>query len=152
MSGLGNFLLPNEPTCIVACSAGSARFWLSESRFGPWTLLTEMHDEEASQHEAEFSSDRPGRSFDIVGGGRHALSPQLSGQDLQTLKFAGQVAEFLDRAIGERKATRLVILAAPAILGHIRSGLSDASLRAVVLSEPINLANLGEAGIRRYFE
>jgi protein required for attachment to host cells len=152
MSGLANFLLPNEPTCIVACSASSARFWLSETRFGAWKLLTEIRDDQAASRGADFSSDKPGRSFDIVGEGRHAMSQKISGQEHQTMRFAGEIADLLNNAIAESKVTSLVILAAPAVLGYLRSALSDSALSAVSLSHSINLANLEEAEIREYFE
>ena len=152
MSNFAEFLLPNEPTCIVACSAESARFWLTESRFGDWTLITEMHDDQAAQRESEFASDRPGRSFDIVGEGRHAMSQKHSAQDHETLQFARQVAAYLNDAIARGKAAQLVLLAAPGMLGHLRSELSDAATRATALTKPLNLANLDEAGVRKYFE
>ena len=152
MSDLANFLLPNEPTCIVACSAESARFWLSESRFGDWKLLTEMRDEMAPRRESEFASDRPGRSFDIVGTGRHAMSSQVSGQEHQTLLFARQVAAYLNKAIASSEVTRLVLLAAPKFLGYLRSELSNTALRAIALAEPRNLADLDETQIRKYFD
>ena len=152
MTNLTNFLLPNEPTCIVACSASSARFWLSETRFGSWKLLTQMSDEQAAGRESEFSSDRPGRSFDIVGAGRHAMSQKVSGHEHQTMRFAKDIAEFLNSAIAESQVTKLILLAAPAVLGYLRSELSDTALRAVALSQAINLSNLEEARIRKYFE
>ena len=152
MGDLANFLLPNEPTCIVACSAASARFWLSESRFGNWIAVLDMQDELAASPESEFASDRPGRSFDIVGAGRHAMSTKSSGQAHQTLQFARQVASYQNNAVAERKVSALVVLAAPGFLGHLKSELTDAALRALVLSEPINLTNLDEDEIRKYFE
>jgi protein required for attachment to host cells len=152
MSDLANFLLPNEPTCIVACSAAKARIWLSESRFGDWRQLTELHNERATQHESDFVSDRPGRSFDIAGGGRHAMSPQVSGKEQEALRFSREVAAYLNNAIANNEATQLVLLAAPGFLGFLRSELSDAALRAVALAEPRNLTNINEDKIRKYFE
>jgi protein required for attachment to host cells len=152
MSDLANFLLPNEPTCIVACSAAKARFWLSESRFGDWRPLTELHNERATRHESNFVSDRPGRSFDIVGGGRHAMSPQVSRKEQEALRFAREVATYLNNAIANNEATQLVLLAAPGFLGLLRSELSDASLRAVALAEPRNLTDIDEDKIKKYFK
>jgi protein required for attachment to host cells len=152
MSDLANFLLPNEPTCIVACSAAKARFWLSESRFGDWRPLTELHNERATRHESNFVSDRPGRSFDIVGGGRHAMSPQVSRKEQEALRFAREVAAYLNNAIANNEATQLVLLAAPGFLGLLRSELSDASLRAVALAEPRNLTDIDEDKIKKYFK
>ena len=152
MSDLANFLLPNEPTCIVACSAAKARFWLSESRFGDWQALTELHNERATQQEADFVSDSPGRSFDSAGSGRHAMSPRVSGQDQEALRFAREVAAYLNSAIANNDAKQLVLLAAPGFLGFLRSELSDAALNAVALAEPKNLADTDEDKIRKYFE
>jgi protein required for attachment to host cells len=152
MNDLSNFLLPNEPTCVVACSAARARFWQSTSRFGEWKPLAEMHDEMATHAEAEFASDRPGRSFDIMGKGRHAMSQPESGQDHQSLVFARQVADYLNDAIAESTVTKLVIIAAPRFLGYLRSELTDTALSAIALAEPRNLNDLDEKKIRSYFE
>jgi len=152
MRDIRDFLLPNEPTCIVACSAATARFWRSDTRFGDWTALAELRDESASRKEAEFRSDRPGRAFDSVGRGRHAMSPPESGQDHAKQLFARRIAEFLDRTIERDKVTALVILAGPAFLGFLRAALSDAAKGAVVLAEARNLSNLDEAAIKKYFE
>jgi protein required for attachment to host cells len=152
MNDLTTFLLPNEPTCIVACSAATARFWKSTTRFGDWKLLTEMRNELAGSRESDFSSDRPGRAFDIAGKGRHAMSPAETGQEHQTLLFARQCAGFLSKAISDGQVTKLVLLAAPRFLGYLRSELSNAARAAIVLAEPRNLSDLDETEIRKYFE
>jgi protein required for attachment to host cells len=152
MSELANFLLPNEPTCVVACSAANARFWLSKSRFGDWKMLKEMHNELASSRDSELASDRPGRSFDIVGKGRHAMSSSVSPQEQESLRFARSVATYLNSAIANSDFENLVLLAAPGFLGQLRTELSDTALRAIVIAEPTNLDDLEEPQIREYFE
>jgi protein required for attachment to host cells len=151
MTELANFLLPNEPTYIVACSAATARLWRSDSRFGNWALVAEMDDELAAQRERDFQADRPGRSFDIIGAGRHTMSSPETSQDHQTLLFARQVASYLNNAVANGDVSRLVLLAAPGFLGYLRSELSDIALRAVALAEPRNLVDLDEKQIRDYF-
>jgi protein required for attachment to host cells len=152
MTGLANFLLPNEPTYIVACSAAAARVWRSDLRFGDWTLVAEMGDELASHREQEFESDRPGRSFDIVGAGRHAMSPTESSQDHQTMLFARKLASYLNKAVASGEISHLVLLAAPGFLGHLRSEFSDSTRKVVLLAEPRNLTGLAERDIRNYFK
>ena len=152
MGDLANFLLPNAPTCIVACSAADARFWRSDSRFGSWDLIAEMHDPAAAEHEKSFASDRPGRSFDIVGGGRHAMSQTESGQDHELLEFARQVSGFLNRSIAKSDFSHIVIIAAPKFLGRLRTALSATALKAVVLEAAKNLTNLDDGEIKQYFE
>jgi protein required for attachment to host cells len=152
MTELANFLLPNGPTYIVACSAADARFWKSNSRFGDWTLVAELSDVLASQQEQEFETDRPGRSFDSVGEGRHAMSPPELSQDHQAQLFARKVASYLNTAVADGEISHLVLLAAPGFLGHLRSELSDSARKAVALAEPRNLTGLAEKDIRNYFK
>ncbi len=111
-----------------------------------------MQDESANDPEAEFASDRPGRAFDIMGKGRHAMSPPESAQDHQTLVFARQVAEYLNEAIAESRVNKLVIFAAPRVLGYLRSELSDTALRSIALAESRNVSDLDEEEIKSYFE
>ena len=111
-----------------------------------------MRDESAALPEAEFASDRPGRAFDIVGKGRHAMSQHESGQDHQTLEFARQVADYLNEAIAESRVKKLVILAAPEFLGYLRAELSNTALKSIALAESRNVTDLDEEEIKRYFE
>ena len=152
MNGLANFLLPNEPTYIVACSAADARVWRSDTRFGDWTLVAELGDKLASRREQEFDSDRPGRSFDSVGKGRHAMSPPETSQKHQAELFARQVASRLNDAVTRGEISHIVLLAAPAFLGHLRTELSDTALKVVAHAEPRNLTGLAEKDIHRYFK
>jgi protein required for attachment to host cells len=94
-----------------------------------------MHDDSATHKEADFASDRPGRAFDIVGAGRHAMSQAESGQDHEMLLFARQVADYLNRSIANSDYLHLVLIAAPRFLGCLRSELSNAALKAVALEE-----------------
>lgn len=145
------FHLPNASTCIAVCSASRARCFRSESTHGDWILVKEFQQLSGTQHEAEFSSDRPGRSFDSFGGGRHAMEPQLSGRQQALLAFAGQLADFLDRAVSDGEFRYLVLLAAPKFLGVLRDKLSEATRQAVIFEAPKNLANLDVSKIQKYF-
>jgi protein required for attachment to host cells len=152
MGDLATFLLPNAPTCIVACSAAHARFWRSDSRFGAWRRINEMNDPAASQREAEFSSDRPGRSFNSVGKGRHAMSQPQTGQNHEKLIFARQIAKYLNQSIANSDFLHVALIAPPKFLGIVKTELSNTTLRAVVLEESKNLTDLNDAEIKRYFE
>ena len=152
MSDLGNFLLPNTPTCIVACSAADARLWRSTSRYGDWTPVTQMSNPAATRSEAEYASDRPGRAFDSRGAGRHAMSPQESGLQHETISFARKLAAFLNRSIANGDFAHIVLIGAPKFLGYLRTELSDAAQRAVVLQAAKNLTDFDAAAIKKYFE
>jgi len=152
MGDLKTFLLPNAPTCIVACTAASARIWRSSSRFGAWDYVTTMSDASAGRSEAEFSSDRPGRAFDSVGAGRHSMSPSESGQQHEMTVFAKTVADYLNQSIASGEFAHIVVIGAPKFLGSLRSALSDVTKRAVVLEVAKNLGDMDADTIKKYFE
>jgi len=152
MSNLRDFLLPNEPTCIVACSGSEARLWKSTTRFGEWQHLTELQHPEAANREAEFASDRPGRSFDSLGSGRHAMSQTHSGHEQELSRFAEEVANYINRSIAGGDFAHLVLIAEPRFLGYLRSKLSAAASTAVVMETSKNLVNLDAREIRKYFQ
>ncbi|MDX1498602.1 MAG: host attachment protein [Woeseiaceae bacterium] len=146
-----NFLLPNEPTWICACSASIARCWRSTARYGQWTLVAEIRDEVASRAERELVSDRPGRAFDRAGHGRHAMEPRTSARTQEKRRFAHRVAQAIDRAVGTGAASRIVLLAGPKFLGLLRDELGPEARAAVVFEAAKNLTALDAAAIRHYF-
>lgn len=151
MVKLNTFLLPNAPTCIVACAATCARLWTSSSRYGDWSSLAEFVDEDAARPEKEFASDRPGRAFDIVGGGRHAMSTSESGRRHEARQFARQIADYLNRAIAGGDFEHLVLIASPAFLGHLRAELSALARRKIVFEASKDLTDLDADDIKKYF-
>ncbi|MDH3266536.1 MAG: host attachment protein [Gammaproteobacteria bacterium] len=144
--------LPNASTCIAVCSAKGARFWHSESRNSDWKLAKQIRHPLGAQHDAEFASDKPGRSFDSFGRGRHAVAKEFSGRQQAVFRFVEQVAEYLNGAVYAGDFRYVVLLADPTILGILRDKLSAAVAKAVVHEAPKNLANLDESEIREFFE
>jgi len=152
MTDLKNFLLPNEPTCIVACSGSLARLWRSSSRFGEWQPLVEMHHPESSSRDGDLTSDRPGRAFDSFGSGRHAMSQSSTARQQELIRFADEVAGYINKGIAGGRFEKIVLLAEPGFLGHLRSKLSGAAAGAVIMTASKNLSSLDEAKIRHYFQ
>ena len=152
MKQLNDFLLPNDPTCIVACSGTTAKLWLSTSRFGEWRALVEMQHPESATRERDLVSDRPGRSFDSFGSGRHAMSQSQTAREQELMRFAEQVADYVNKGIANGDFQSLVLLAAPGFLGHLRNELSSAATNATVLTASKNITSLDVNQIREYFQ
>ena len=146
-----DFLLPNEPTCIVACASGCAKLWLSESRFGDWETLASLENSAGSQQEREFASDRPGRAFDSFGSGRHALSKSETGHEHQARAFARIIARELENGLSEQAFFHIVLIATPRFLGHLRSSLSETAQRAVVAELAKDATELETKHIKDFF-
>jgi protein required for attachment to host cells len=151
MNEIADFLFPNAPTGIVACSASDARVWLSTSRFGDWSMIKSMQNPAAALREKDIAADRPGRTFDSFGSGRHAKSPGQTGRERQLLLFATDLARFINESIVAGIFANIVLIAEPRLLGLLRNGLSATASRAVVLETSKNLADLNVDEIRDYF-
>jgi protein required for attachment to host cells len=82
----------------------------------------------------EIVSDRQGRHADSHGAGRHAMDPKTDPHRHAEREFARHLCALLDRAAQENRFERLIITAAPAMLGDIRALMSP-HLRERVLAE-----------------
>ena len=167
MAKPNEFLLPNAPTCIVACAADGARLWRSTSRFGDWAALVEFSDGDPARPEKSFASDRPGRAFDSssrtvplhrpggafdsIGSGRHAMAASETGRRHEARKFARQVADYLNAEIAANSFNNIVLIASPAFLGLVRPELSETARRAVLHELARDLTDLDANAIRQYF-
>ena len=82
----------------------------------------------------EIASDRPGRSFDSAGSGRHAMEPPTDPHRHAERVFAQEVAAVLENARRKNEFQDLVVVAPPKALGDLRREFSDA-LRDRVTAE-----------------
>ena len=91
-----------------------------------------FHGDHSATH--DLVSDREGRSFSSQGPGRSAYEPHTDPHRGLKTKFAHQLAETLAHGLEHKSYDRLVIVAAPATLGDLRTTLS-AQVRAKVVGE-----------------
>jgi protein required for attachment to host cells len=83
----------------------------------------EFHSPDPSHHARDLGSDRPSRSIESVGGGRHAIEPKHDARRLTAAGFAGDLAGFLEHHAQEDNFDRLVIVAPSRMLGNFRNAL-----------------------------
>ena len=82
----------------------------------------------------EIMSDRPGRTFDSVGQGRHAKEPRTDPREVEKRRFAHTLAAMLEDGLKQGRFDCLVLVAPPKALGQLRDQLSK-SLRDRVSAE-----------------
>lgn len=80
----------------------------------------------------EIGSDRPGRTFDSAGQGRHAMEPPTDPQRHAKFTFAAELAKHLQKAAATNRFDRLVLVAAPKTLGDLRGLLPDTVKKRIV--------------------
>jgi protein required for attachment to host cells len=82
----------------------------------------------------EIASDRPGRTFDSGGQGRHAKEPPTDPARHAQEEFARDVVRLLDEKRQSRAFKQLIVVAPPQFLGDLRA-LMPQQLREAVSEE-----------------
>lgn len=121
-------------TWIVVADAGRATVYETTGGIAAGTWTTRRQMEASLPPSRDIDTDRPGRSFDSGGEGRHAMEPPTDPHRHAKASFAHDVMETLDHARRQEKFDELVVVAAPAFLGDLRSMMPD-QLRARVRHE-----------------
>ena len=107
---------------LILENAGDAKF--------PNLRMRETYDH-ASEATHTLGTDRPGRSHQSVGHHRSAVS-QTDWHDQSERSFLHMLAVRLQKAVADRQARVLTMVAAPRALGMIRDEYSPALQRAVI--------------------
>jgi protein required for attachment to host cells len=137
-------------TWVVVAGSSAARIFAAPKPTGGLEEVESLVLPEGRMHPRQLASDLPGRAFDSVGGGRHALENEVDPREHAVNAFAHQLAERMAAARSQREVERLILVAAPEFLGKLRDSL-DAPTRKLVESEfPLNLVKRSAAEIRRH--
>lgn len=124
--------LPVGETWILVANRTQARIFRYLGLRSGLELVDKIRHPENRLPSREFISDRPGRSFDTMGAGRHALSTEVEAHDQRALEFARELAEKLRAAHGRNEFSRLMLVAEARFLGMIKGALPDQTLKSVV--------------------
>ena len=114
-------------TGILIADGAHARVYLNT---GPGHGISEIKeyakdiDLKASR---DIDADRPGRSFDSGGEGRHAMEPPTDAKRHAKDEFARALAEKINAAMTAGEFDRLVLVASPVTLWDLRQHLSKQS-------------------------
>ncbi len=111
-------------------------------------LITNLEHPAAQAHERDLTTDRPGRTFDRMGPGRHAMSESVSPKDHEAGKWCKELSDEIEKARLNGSFDRMVIIAAPAFLGQLRKMLPTPTSRLVAHEIDKNLAHMDVQDIR----
>lgn len=82
----------------------------------------------------EIQADKPGRTFDSIGAGRHAKESPTDPQRNLKREFAKRLMDELRQAMLAKRFDRVIMVAPPAFLGDLRAALPK-NLRDKVAAE-----------------
>lgn len=136
-------------TWVVVADASQAEIYMREKRFSELESVQRMTEPAARMKEGDLVADSPGRSFDIRGGGRHAMEPDHSEKERIRADFAGRIAAELEAGRNAGQFQHLAIIATPDMLGALRASLSATTRRLVVLEASKDMTGMEPAAIAR---
>jgi protein required for attachment to host cells len=137
---------------ILVAHRGGARLFENK---GPGKGLNLLHDiphPEGRLKNKEIGSDRPGRSFDSHGQGRHALSTEQEPTAHVAEQFAKQLSSILDDGRNQQRYRKLVLVAEPRFLGNLRAALSSPTAALVTATVDKDLGGVEPHNMSRRLE
>lgn len=137
---------------IVVAEQSQARFFLVDKVDEPLVELARLDHPIAHKREGELVSDRPGRSFNSVGAGRHAMDPEVEHKEQEAMRFAGEIVDRLEKARGRGDVDEITLVAGPQFLGLLRQKMSAALGEIVRREIPKNLGQYDAREIREHME
>ena len=129
-------------TWILVAHRGGARIFENK---GPGKGLNLLHDiphPEGRLKNKDIGADKPGRSIDSHGPGRHSLSPEQEPTAHVTEQFAKQLSTMLDDGRHQQLYGKLVLVAEPRFLGNLRAALSTPTAALVMATVGKDLGNV----------
>ncbi len=123
--------MKHDRTWIVVADGSRAQIFLNE---GPGTGLVPALNHALvadNRSSGDISSDRPGRTFDSAGAGRHAMPPSTDPHRHAQLSFAHDVAGVLEENRHKQAYVSLFIVAAPKMLGDLRAALGGQTKKLI---------------------
>jgi protein required for attachment to host cells len=85
-----------------------------------WRELEAESQEVFDPPSRALGSERPGRTQESVGRIHHAIEPRQDLNAARKVALARDLADRLETAAEDRRFARLIIVAPPGLLGHIR--------------------------------
>jgi protein required for attachment to host cells len=119
---------------IVVANSSRCRLFCQSKRHGPLEETADLASPASRLKDQDLYSDRPGRSFDSAGEGRHAMSRPTDAEEQLAIRFAKDIAGRLEAARNQQKLEQLVLVAEPRFLGHLRAALSK-PLEGLVIAQ-----------------
>lgn len=135
---------------VVVAESSRAKIFTMNSPDGALSFKESLEHPEARQHEQNLVSDLPGRTFDSAGQGRHAKEEEVGPKKEEALRFAKQIAEYVEAARTRNEIERLVLVAPPQFLGFLRNYLSTPSAGLVSQEIHKDLVKHDDMDIRRH--
>lgn len=141
--------MPKPTTWVLVCDGQHARIFEVTEK-GRVDFLGDYGSELPPTR--DIAADRPGRTFDRAGPGRHAMEPRHDAHRQGKSEFLREMADRLDRSCRSRDFDNLVVIAPPTALGDLRSSFSKRIQSALVQEHAKEVTGLSEPALVEYLK
>ena len=119
---------------ILVADAARARFFASGGEVDGIRAVddSELENTDLLRHTRDAGSDRPGRSYESVGGARHAQEPRIDLHRQEKERFARKIADFIATSARSDRFDELILVAPPQLLGELRDALDQQAASRVM--------------------
>ena len=135
-------------TWILSANRSGASLFESEGK--SLRRLQDIPHPQGDLQDRETGTGRPGRSFDSMGQGRHAMSTEQKPIEHIAQQFALELAELLNKGRIAHAYDKLVLMAEPKFLGLLRAALDKNTAALVVQTVGKDIPNINEADLAKY--
>ncbi len=142
-------LLGRKCLCVLVANESTGTLYLREHRRAPLVEYATLDNETARERLRELTSDKPGRSFDSHGHGRHAMADQQDAKEHAALRFAGEIVQTLESGRARGDVGDYVLIAAPRFLGLLRKAITRTALGGPALALSKDIAGQPAAAAER---
>lgn len=121
-------------TWILAANRTRARLFELDEREHDISEIEDFANPEGRAPAGSRGENRPPRTFDSMGEGRHAIEPRTEPVLKFAERFARRISSVLEDGRTRHKFEHLMLVAPPRFLGHLRDCMPD-NLRVCVVRE-----------------
>jgi protein required for attachment to host cells len=135
-------------TWVLVADQSAARIFDASSPTGALEEIESYAHAEGRAHARELKTDQPGRAFDSMGAGRHGMEPKVLPKEQEAIAFARFLNAHLEDARAKNRVERLILVAPPEFLGHLRSTMDKDTRKIVKSDHALNVVRLRPEEIR----
>lgn len=137
---------------IVVAHSAEAKIYATD-KVGREPVVWRTLEHPASRRkDIDLVADRPGRTFDSAGQGRHAMATRHTPKDRESDIFAAEICELLEHGRTRSLYDELVLIAPPDFLGQLRKAMGEEVRKNVVTEVGKNLIDQDIGAICRSLE
>ncbi|WP_455375784.1 host attachment protein [Kaarinaea lacus] len=134
-----------KPIMVVVADSVVARIFTAETSRSPLSEIENLTHVEGRLHDRDLTSDLPGKFGGKFGSAGHSYTDTTDPKKHELSEFARYIANYIESARKNNQISNLLLVAAPIMLGELRSHLSDETRKQIVLEVGKNFtANTAE--------